>query len=150
MPPSSSSASARKIAHSAALSLVLLLAPEAAFACDCVSLIPGSPRFTRDLDAIAGFYPIAAEGRLERDGQYAWRFVPTHELRGPKQPSYRIELASDCSIDPQEMSKLIGKPMFLLLSGGPERYEAQRCVNLQSPQVEKAIRARIGAGCRPR
>ena len=45
------------------------------------------------------------------------------------------------------MDAVIGKPVFLLLSGGPERYEAGRCVNRQSPEVKKAIRSRIGADC---
>ena len=147
MPRSSRSASARRIARSAALSLALLLGSQSALACDCVTLIPGSPNFARDLDAIAGFYPVAADGVLQPDGAYAWRFVPTHEYRGPRQSSYRVELTSDCSLAPDEMDALIGKPVFLLLSGGPERYEAGRCVNRQSPEVEKALRSRIGADC---
>jgi hypothetical protein len=112
-----------------------------------VTLLPSSPRFERDLDSIARFYPVAAEGVLETDGPYAWRFKPTREYRGLKRSSYRIELASDCSLAPDEMKALIGRPVFLLLSGGPERYDAGRCVNRQSPEIEKAIRARIGAGC---
>lgn len=148
MPPSSPSASARRIARSAALSFALLVTAGPAFACDCVSLIPGSPRFERDLEAIASFYPVAAEGVVEADGPFAWRFTPTREYRGPKQGSYRIELSSDCSLAPDEMNALIGEPVFLLLSGGPERYEAGRCVNGQSPEVEGAIRARIEHRCR--
>ena len=121
-----------------------------ALACDCVQLIPGSPHFQSDLDRIAQFYPVAAQGIVEADGPYAWRLRPTLEYRGTKQPSYRIELGSDCSLDPSEMNKLVGKSVFLLLGGGPDRYEAGRCVNLQSPEVEKALRARIGADCHRR
>jgi hypothetical protein len=150
MRPCCSSAFARKIARSAALSVAFALVGAPAWACDCVTLLPGGPNFSRDLDAIANFYPIAAEGVVEADGPYAWRFRPTREYRGTKQASYRIELSSDCSLAPDEMKALIGKPVFLLLSGGPDRYEAGRCVNSQSPEVEDAIRARIGAGCRPR
>src|SRR4051794_37831380 len=81
-------------------------------ACDCLSLIPGSPRFESDLDGIVQFYPVVAEGAVEVDGPYAWRFTPTREYRGPRQESYRIELGSDCSIAPDEMKALIGKPVF--------------------------------------
>jgi hypothetical protein len=120
-----------------------------ALACDCVGLDPSYPRFEQDLDRIAAFYPVAAEGVVETDGPYAWRFRPTREYRGPRQAAYRLELLSDCSLDPAEMKRLIGKPVFLLLSRGAgqnESYEAQRCVNLQSTAVERAIRARI-EGC---
>jgi len=125
----------------------LLIAAGPALACDCVGLIPGSPNFTRDLDAIAKFYSVAAEGRVEVDGPHAWRFIPAREYRGSGKASYRIELSSDCSLAPGEMKALIGNPVFLLLSGGPDHYEAGRCVNLQSPDVEAAIRDRIKAGC---
>jgi len=121
-----------------------------AFACDCVRLIPGSSNFARDLDEIAKFYPVAAEGVIAADGPYAWRFTPIREYRGPGQSSYRIELGSDCSLGPDEMKAIIGKPVFLLLGGGPKRYEAGRCVNLQSPDVETAIRHRITRDCRSR
>ena len=142
----------RKIAHSAALSasIVCSLAAPPALACDCVRLIPGSRHFASDLDAIAKFYPVAADGVLERAGAYGWRFTPTREYRGPKQASYRIELGSDCSLAPDEMNALIGRRVFLLLSGGPERYEAGRCVNLLGADVEGAIRARIADSCPPR
>jgi hypothetical protein len=112
-----------------------------------MSLISGSPNLARDLDSIAKFYPVAAEGRVEADGVYAWRFVPTREYRGPARASYRIELSSDCSLAPGEMKALIGRSVFLLLSGGPDSYEAGRCVNLQSAAVEGAIRERISAAC---
>ena len=147
---SSPFAFAPRIALLAALSAALIATATPALACDCVSLIPGSPNFARDLDAIAKFYPVAAKGRVYADGPYAWRFAPTRELRGPKRSSYRIVLLSDCSLAPDEMKALIGKPVFLLLSGGPDRYEAGRCVNLQSPAVEEAVRASIHARCWPR
>jgi hypothetical protein len=154
----SPSASARKIARSAALRLAFLLGlaliPGPALACDCVRLIPGSPRFQADIDRISEYYPVAAEGVLEAEGAYAWRFTPTREHRVPLHAAYRIELLSDCSLDPLELKSLIGKPVFLLLAEGerPNRgtYEIGRCVNRQSPEVEKAIRARMDAGCRPR
>ena len=150
MRPSLSSASARRTARSAALSLAFLLPAAPGWSCDCVTLLPDSPNFSQDLDAIAKFYPVAAEGLVEADGASAWRFKPTHEYRGPKQASYRIELSSDCSLAPNEMKALIGKPVFLLLSGGPDRYEAGRCVNSLSPKVERAIRARVGGACASR
>jgi len=131
-----------------------LAAATPAFACDCVTLIPGGPRFQSDLDGIAQYYPVAADGILEADGPYAWRFTPTHEYRGPSQRAYRIELLSDCSLDPLEMKALLGKPIFLLLAEGQGQnrgsYEIGRCVNRQSPEVEKAIRARVGVGCASR
>ena len=150
MPQFFRSGSARKAALCAALSVALLVMEQPAHACDCVSLIPGGPNFSRDLEAIAEFYPIAGEGRVFADGPFAWRFVPTKEYRGPGQASYRIELSSDCSLSPDEVNSLIGRTVFLLLSGGPARYEAGRCVNLQSPAVESAIRHRIEMGCAAR
>lgn len=121
-----------------------------ALACDCVTLFPGSPRFESDLDRIVQFYPVAAEGVLEADGPYAWQFRTTREYRGPRQVSYRIELGSDCSIAPDEMKGLIGRPVFLLLSGGPERYEAGRCVNLLGGDAGAAIRSRYMESCKTR
>ena len=156
MPRSLPSVSAKKIARSAAASVAfaLLLAAAPALACDCMTLYPGSPRFEADLDRIAQFYPVAAEGVLEPDGPYAWRFRPTREYRGPRHAAYRIELLSDCSMDPIEVKSLIGKPTFLLLAEGQGQnrgtYEIGRCVNRQSPEIEKAIRARVGTGCRLR
>ena len=121
-----------------------------ALACDCIRLVPGGPHFEADLDRIAAFYPVAAEGVIEANGAYSWRFKPSHEFRGPKQASYPVELISDCSLDPEELKALIGKPVFLLLSGGPDRYEASRCVNLQGAAVEAGIRKRIKASCTSR
>ena len=144
------SASARRTKLSVVTRFAFLLAglafvPAAAGACDCVRLSPGYPRFQQDLDRIAAYYPVAAEGMLERDGSYRWRFVPTRELRGPGRNSYSIDLISDCSLAPDEMNALIGRPIFALLAEHDGRYELSRCVNLQSPEVEKAIRERIGA-----
>jgi hypothetical protein len=120
-------------------------------ACDCVRLVPGTPRFQADIDAIAAFYPVAAEGVIERDGPYAWRFRTTHEYRGPRQGAYRITLISDCSLGPDEMNALLGKAIFALLVEGPGdhkgNYELGRCVNLQGSGVEKALRERMTAGC---
>lgn len=127
---------------------LLACLPAAASACDCITLSPDFPRFESDLDRIAAYYPVAAEGVLAADGPYAWQFRATKEYRGPRQASYRVELVSDCSLGPDEITPLIGRSIFLLLSGGPERYEVSRCVNLQPPEVEKAIRARIGGSCK--
>jgi hypothetical protein len=122
-----------------------------ALACDCVRLIPGSPRFEDDIKRIVTFYPVVAEGVVESDGPYKWRFRPTREYRGPRQGSYRIELLSDCSLDPQALQSIIGNKVFLLLSEGEGQnrssYEIQRCVNLLGADVERAIRARIGVNC---
>ena len=126
------------------------LAASPALACDCVTLIAGTPRFQSDLDRIVQYYPVAAEGVVETDGPYAWRFRPTREYRGPGAPSYRIELGSDCSIAPDEMNSLAGKPVFLLLSGGPDRYEAGRCVNFLASDVTTAIRGRYVESCKAR
>jgi hypothetical protein len=119
-----------------------------------VRLVPGSPQFESSVDRIALYYPVAAEGVIESDGPYAWRLRPTREYRGPRQASYRIELLSDCSLDPQAMRSVIGKTVFVLLSEGQGQnrgsYEIQRCVNLLGADVEEAIRARIGADCQPR
>jgi hypothetical protein len=137
----------RTLVLSALLGSILISAPAAA--CDCVGLDPKGPHFAADLDRIAKYYPIAAEGVIEAQGDYAWRFSPTHEYRGPGKPSYAVELASDCSLDPQTMKALVGKPVFLLLAGGPDHYEANRCVNLIGGQVEAAIRRRVVSSCRP-
>jgi hypothetical protein len=127
-----------------------LLASAPAAACDCIRLDPKGPHFASDLDRIAKYYPVAAEGVVEADGEYAWRFRPTHEYRGPAKVSYPIELISDCSLEPQAMKALIGKPVFLLLAGGPDHYEASRCVNLLGGETERAIRHRITSSCPPR
>jgi hypothetical protein len=127
-----------------------LLASGPAAACDCIRLDPTGPHFASDIERIAKFYPVAAEGVLEADGQYAWRFRPTREYRGLGKASYAIELISDCSLDPQTMKGLIGKPVFLLLAGGPDRYEASRCVNLLGTEIDAAIRNRVASSCRPR
>jgi hypothetical protein len=125
--------------------------PTCAVACDCIRLIPGSKRFDADLDRIAAYYQVAADGVLEADGPYAWRLRPIREYRGRKQSSYPISLASDCSVDPQEMNRLVGKKIFVLLAEGSGeskgRYELSRCVNLQSREVESAIRSRIDRRC---
>jgi hypothetical protein len=136
--------------HEITLAFLLGTVTAPALACDCVNLVPSSPRFESDLDSIVRFYPIAGEGLVEPDGPYAWRFRPTREYRGPRQASYRIELGSDCSIAPDEMKALIGKPVFLLLNGGPDRYEAGRCVNLLAADVTAAIRDRYLGSCQPR
>lgn len=120
-----------------------------AIACDCITLDPKLPRFASDLDRIALYYPVAAEGVVEADGPYAWRFRPTREYRGPGKASYAIDLVSDCSLAPDEMKRLIGKPVFLLLAGGPGRYEASRCVNLLGGETEAAIRERVAGSCKP-
>ena len=129
----------------------LALAPAAANACDCIRLSHEAPRFKEEIDRIAAYYPVAAEGVLESDGSYRWRFVPTREFRGPAQKSYSIDLISDCSLAPDELNALLGMPVFALLAEGAGdyrgRYELNRCVNLQAPDVENAIRERIGAGC---
>ena len=127
-----------------------LLVSTPAAACDCVRLDPSGPHFASDLDRIAKYYPVAAEGVLEADGDYAWRFRPTREFRGSTKASYAIELISDCSLDPQAMNAVVGKPIFLLLVGGPDRYEASRCVNLLGGETEAAIRHRVARICRPR
>lgn len=132
------------------LAVILAAASAPANACDCVSLIPGSPRFEADLDRIVAYYPVVAEGVIEQDGAYAWRFRPTREYRGPRQPFYRIGLGSDCSIAPNEMNAMLGKPVFLLLSGGPEHYEAGRCGNLAGSDATAVIRARYAESCKPR
>ncbi|MEO8175342.1 MAG: hypothetical protein ABI626_01625 [Sphingomicrobium sp.] len=135
----------------AALALLgSLLASSPAAACDCVGLDPKGPHFAEDLDRIARFYPVAAEGVVETAGPYAWRFRPTHEYRGSGKASYSIDLLSDCSLDPAEMKAIIGKPVFLLLGGGPDRYAASRCVNLLGGDAEAAIRKRITRSCQPR
>src|SRR4051794_12775620 len=105
MPRSSSFESAKKTGRSAATRTALVLAIVSltagpALACDCVRLIPGSPRFQSDVDRVAQYYPVAAEGVLEPDGPYAWRFRTEHEYRGPGLGSYPVELISDCSLAP--------------------------------------------------
>ena len=132
------------------LAFAALLASTPALACDCVRLDSKGPHFASDLDRVAKYYPIAAEGVLQADGDYAWLFRPTHEYRGPGKASYSIELISDCSLEPATMKGLIGKPVFLLLAGGPDRFEASRCVNLLGGAAEAAIRDRVIGSCRPR
>ena len=123
-----------------------------ALACDCIRLDPSFPRFEADLDRIAEYYPVAVEGIVQADGPYRWRLLPTREFRGPGLKSYSIDLISDCSLAPDEMKALINRRIFALLAEGPGdhsgRYELSRCVNLQSPEVEKSIRKRIGEACR--
>ena len=110
------------------------------FACDCRTLVPSSPNYQRDLEEVAAYYAVAADGVVERDGDFQWRLRVTRELKGPGLRIYRIVLSSDCSIDPQEMNQMIGKTVFLLLTpstvdGMTDAYEAGRCFNAQSPAV---------------
>lgn len=130
-----------------ALAFAATLASSPAAACDCVGLDPKGPHFAEDLDRIAKFYPVAADGVIEAAGPYAWRFRPTHEFRGPGKAYYAIDLLSDCSLDPAEMTAIIGQPVFLLLGGGPERFAASRCVNLLGGEIDDAIRARVANAC---
>jgi hypothetical protein len=137
-----------------AIAVLLAVLSGPALACDCVRLDPKGPRFHSDLDRIVGYYPVAAEGALENDGPYAWRFIPTREHRGAGKRYYSISLISDCSLGPQELTALIGKPVFLLLAEGSGiyqgRYEASRCINLLGPDIEAALRARLAPSCAPR
>ncbi len=138
-----------------AFGLLLLGLSSPALACDCVRLDPNGPHFKADLDRVAEYYPVAAEGVLEGDGPYAWRFNPTREYRGPGKSSYSITLISDCSLAPQELNAVLGKPIFVLLAAGPgdhqRHYEISRCVNLLGADIENALRARILSRCkRPR
>ena len=133
-----------------ALAFGSLLASAPAAACDCVGLDPKGPHFAADLDRIAEFYPVAAEGVVEADGPYAWQFRPTREYRGLGKATYAIDLISDCSLGPQEMQTIIGKPVFMLLAGGPDRFEASRCVNLLGGEINAAIRKRVVSKCPPR
>lgn len=121
-----------------------------AAACDCITLDPKGPHFASDLDRIAQFYPVAAEGVVEANGPYRWQFRPTREYRGTGAAAYPIDLLSDCSLAPDEIGKIAGKPVFLLLAGSPGRYEASRCVNLLGADVDLAIRKRIIGSCKPR
>lgn len=136
------------------IAALVLASATPALACDCVRLIPGSARFEDDVNRIVAFYPVAAEGVVVSEGPYGWRFRPTREYRGRSQASYRIELLSDCSLDPQAMRSIIGKRVFLLLSEGEGQgrgsFEIQRCVNLLEPDVERAIRAKIVGNCAKR
>ena len=132
-----------------ALALGLTMASPA-LACDCIRLEPSGPHFAADLDRIAAYYPVAAEGVLEADGDFAWRFRTTREFRGFKRESYRIELISDCSLGPDELRPLVGKPMFALLAGEGNRFEISRCVNLQGAEIEREIRQRIARDCKSR
>lgn len=133
--------------------LLLLGFAGPALACDCVRLDPKGPRFAEDLERIAQYYPVAAEGVVRSDGPYRWRFLPTREYRGPGKPTYSIDLISDCSLAPQEIGQIIGKPVFLLLAAGEGdyqgRYEASRCVNLLGTEIEAALRARFTGNCTP-
>lgn len=133
-----------------ALAFASILASTPAAACDCIGLDPKGPHFAADLDRIARYYPVAAEGVVEANGPYAWRFRPTREYRGLGKASYLIDLLSDCSLDPAEMKAIIGKPVFLLLGGGPDRFAASRCVNLLGGETEAAIRSRVAKSCPPR
>ena len=124
-----------------------------AIACDCVRLVPGSANFDADLNRIAKFYPVAGDGVLEHDGPYGWRFTPTREFRGTGAKSYRIVLASDCSLDPAAMDAKIGRPVFLLLSPASSQndagaYEAQRCVNWLGTPADAALRHRVMERCK--
>ncbi len=126
-----------------------LMISSAAVACDCVRFFPESPHFEADLDRIAQF-PVAAEGVLEAAGPYSWRLRTTREYRGPGKRTYDIDLISDCSLGPDELRALIGKPVFVLLSGVGERYEISRCANFLGPEIDAAIRTRLTAHCKSR
>lgn len=118
-----------------------------ALTCDCIRLDPQGPHFAADLDRIAAYYPVAAEGVLETEGEFAWRFRPVREYRGLKAASYKIDLISDCSLAPDELRAIAGKPIFVLLSGNGDRFEISRCVNLQGAEIEQEILRRISENC---
>ena len=125
-----------------------LLCSSPALACDCVTLIPGGPHFATDLERISAFYPVASEGGIRidrRDGSF--RFFPSHEVRGRGQSSYVLDQISDCSLSFEDLRAIVGKPVFLILAGGPEKYEVGRCINLLGGAAEDALREQFTRRC---
>ena len=120
----------------------LVLAAEPAAACDCVRFIPDNPRAQGDVAAWVEGAAVIAEGVIERpmgDLLEPAVFRPTRILRGPRAETYRIGVISDCALTLRAGDVALGRPIRLILYGGPELYEASRCVNLLGPEFERAV-----------
>jgi hypothetical protein len=125
--------------------LVMLAAPPAALACDCVRWLPG-PHFEVDIDrVIAGSSAIidaVVVKPMASDGQPAV-VTASHVWKGPKQRQFSVGLGSDCSTVLDAKLVRPGQRIRLILFGGPEFFEASRCTNFQSPVFDRAVDTRL-------
>ena len=132
----------------AAIALSGAAAP--ASACDCVNYFPGTPGFERDLDVALSFADVVAEGIIEQPMGPMLEpaiFRPTRVFKGPVRETYRIGVGSNCSLLLRAPEVPVGTPVRLILHGGPDLYEAQRCVNFLGPDFDAAVARRLGQGC---
>ena len=125
--------------------LVMLAAPSAAFACDCIRWLPG-PHFEADIDrVIAGSSAIidaVVVKPMTRDGQPAV-VRASHVWKGPKQRRFNVGLGSDCSTVLDEKLVRPGQRIRLILFSGPEIFEASRCTNFQGSAFDRAVDVRL-------
>ena len=125
--------------------LVLLAASPVALACDCVRWLPG-PHFEADIDrVVAGSSAIidaVVVKPMTNDGQPAV-VRASHVWKGPKQRRFNVGLGSDCSTVLDGKLVRPGQRIRLILFGGPEIYEANRCTNFQGSVFDRAVDTRL-------
>jgi hypothetical protein len=121
-----------------------------ALACDCVRFIPGGPHFQRDLRNVAEAASVIMEGTIVRPmaglGEPAL-VRSVRVLKGSRKTSYQVGIVSDCSLVLGEAEANSGRPLLLVLSGGPELYEASRCANLLGAEFEQALEHHASRSC---
>jgi hypothetical protein len=74
-------------------------------------------------------------------------FRPTRIFKGPRQESYQIGIASDCGLLLRAKDIAPGQTIRLILYGGPDIYEASRCVNFQNAVFDGGVSRRLVRTC---
>lgn len=129
---------------------VLVGAGAPAMACNCVRFIADHPRFETDVAAVLEQADVVAEGVIEQpmgDLLEPAVFRPTRILKGPVRDTYRIGVISDCALVLGAADFPPGTRVRLILHGGPDLYEAQRCVNLLGADFDAAVTRRLAPHC---
>jgi hypothetical protein len=125
--------------------LVMLAAPSAALACDCVSWLPG-PHFDADIARVISGSSAIIDAEVVKpmssDGRPAVMRV-SKVWKGPKQRQFRVGLGSDCSTVLDGKLVQPGQRIRLILFGGPGIFEANRCSNFQGSVFDRAVDTRL-------
>lgn len=128
----------------------IALGASPSLACDCIRLTPDSPHFDRDMNAIVEGAAVIAEGIIVRPMGPRLEpaiFRPTRIFKGPRQESYQIGIISDCGLLLRAEDVVPGQTIRLILYGGPDLYEASRCVNFQDAAVDAAVLGHLVRTC---